>query len=157
MAILVDTGALTTPHGRQVTVGNVTVDTTPSERVVHPHTKEQFLLVKPGEMMVLTAYGLEDKSAIVKKVLLSNSVPELSTGGANPIITSAQSTVLNRVAVPFYEMRNSNPLVVIDIPGVYSVAPEEDTRGEVVITAMAYKLQGSGPKSGCSVNFSKGA
>lgn len=149
MTILLDTGALTTPHSKQVAVGTTTIDTTPSERVVYPHNKEQFLVVKHGEMMVLTAYGLVDQSALVKKVLLSNSVPELGTGGCNPIITSAQSTVLNRVEVPCYELGPCSPLVVIDIPGVYAVAPEEDPRGEVVITAMSYKLQSSGPKCSC--------
>ena len=118
MTILLDTGSLTNPNAPQVTVGNVTIDNTPSERVVYPRTKEQFLVVKAGEMLVLTAYGLADDKAIVKKVLLSNGIPDLATGSYNPIITSAQSTVLNRVAVPCFTLTADDPSVVIDSPGV---------------------------------------
>ena len=149
MTILLDTGSLTTPNAPQVTVGNVTIDNTPSERVVYPRTKEQFLVVKTGEMLVLTAYGLVDDKAIVKKVLLSNGIPELGTGGCNPIITSAQSTVLNRVEIPCFEITPCSPITVIDIPGVYSVAPE-DASADVVITAVSHPLQQGGPKCGCA-------
>ena len=149
MTILLDTGSLTNPNAPQVTVGNVTIDNTPSERVVYPRTKEQFLVVKTGEMLVLTAYGLVDDKAIVKKVLLSNGIPELATGSCNPIITSAQSTVLNRVEIPCFEITPCSPITVIDIPGVYSVAPE-DTAADVVITAVSHPLQQGGPKCGCA-------
>ena len=149
MTILLDTGSLTNPNAPQVTVGNVTIDNTPSERVVYPRTKEQFLVVKAGEMLVLTAYGLVDDKAIVKKVLLSNGIPELATGSCNPVITSAQSTVLNRVEVPCFTMTSCTPIAVIDIPGVYSVAPE-DTAADVVITAVSHPLHSSGPKCGCT-------
>ena len=150
MTILLDTGSLTNPNAPQVTVGNVTIDNTPSERVVYPRTKEQFLVVKAGEMLVLTAYGLVDDTATVKKVLLSNGIPELATGGCNPVITSAQSTVLNRVEIPCFEITPCSPITVIDIPGVYSVAPE-DTAADVVITAVSHPLQQGGPKCGsCS-------
>lgn len=149
MTILLDTGSLTTPNAPQVTVGNVTIDNTPSERVVYPRTKEQFLVVKTGEMLVLTAYGLVADKAIVKKVLLSNGIPELATGSCNPVITSAQSTVLNRVEIPCFEITPCSPITVIDIPGVYSVAPE-DTAADVVITAVSHPLQQGGPKCGCA-------
>lgn len=149
MAILLDTGSLTNPNAPQVTVGNVTIDNTPSERVVYPRTKEQFLVAKTGEMLVLTAYGLVDDKAIVKKVLLSNGIPELATGSCNPVITSAQSTVLNRVEIPCFEITPCSPITVIDIPGVYSVAPE-DTAADVVITAVSHPLQQGGPKCGCA-------
>ena len=149
MTILLDTGSLTNPNAPQVTVGNVTIDNTPSERVVYPRTNEQFLVVKTGEMLVLTAYGLVDDKAIVKKVLLSNGIPELATGGYNPVITSAQSTVLNRVEIPCFEITPCSPITVIDIPGVYSVAPE-DTAADVVITAVSHPLQQGGPKCGCA-------
>ena len=151
MTILLDTGSLTNPNAPQVTVGNVTLDNTPSERVVYPRTKEQFLVVKTGEMLVLTAYGLVDDNAIVKKVLLSNGIPELATGSCNPVITSAQSTVLNRVEIPCLEITPCSPITVIDIPGVYSVAPE-DTSADVVITAVSHPLQQGGPKCGCATN-----
>ena len=151
MTILLDTGSLTNPNAPQVTVGNVTIDNTPSERVVYPRTKEQFLVVKTGEMLVLTAYGLVDDNAIVKKVLLSNGIPELATGSCNPVITSAQSTVLNRVEIPCLEITPCSPITVIDIPGVYSVAPE-DTSADVVITAVSHPLQQGGPKCGCATN-----
>ena len=147
MTILLDTGSLANPNAPQVTVGNVTIDNTPSERVVYPRTKEQFLVVKAGEMLVLTAYGLADDKAIVKKVLLSNGIPDLATGSCNPIITSAQSTVLNRVDVPCFTLTADDPIVVIDIPGVYSVAPE-DTAADVVVTAVSHPLQHGGPKCG---------
>lgn len=149
MTILLDTGSLTNPNAPQVTVGNVTIDNTPSERVVYPRTKEQLLVVKTGEMLVLTAYGLVDDKAIVKKVLLSNGIPELATGSCNPVITSAQSTVLNRVEIPCFEITPCSPITVIDIPGVYSVAPE-DTAADVVITAVSHPLQQGGPKCGCA-------
>lgn len=149
MTILLDTGSLTNPNAPQVTVGNVTIDNTPSERVVYPRTKEQFLVVKAGEMLVLTAYGLVDDKAIVKKVLLSNGIPDLATGSCNPIITSAQSTVLNRVEVPCFTMTSCAPIAVIDIPGVYSVAPE-DTAADVVVTAVSHPLHSSGPKCSCA-------
>ena len=149
MTILLDTGSLTNPNAPQVTVGNVTIDNTPSERVVYPRTKEQFLVVKTGEMLVLTAYGLVADKAIVKKVLLSNGIPELATGSCNPVITSAQSTVLNRVEIPCFEITPCSPLTVIDIPGVYSVVPE-DTAADVVITAVSHPLQQGGPKCGCA-------
>lgn len=149
MTILLDTGSLTNPNAPQVTVGNVTIDNTPSERVVYPRTKEQFLVVKTGEMLVLTAYGLVADKAIVKKVLLSNGIPELATGSCNPVITSAQSTVLNRVEIPCFEITPCSPITVIDIPGVYSVAPE-DTAADVVITAVSHPLQQGGPKCGCA-------
>ena len=151
MTILLDTGSLTNPNAPQVTVGNVTIDNTPSERVVYPRTKEQFLVVKTGEMLVLTAYGLVGDKAIVKKVLLSNGIPELATGSCNPVITSAQSTVLNRVEIPCLEITPCSPITVIDIPGVYSVAPE-DTSADVVITAVSHPLQQGGPKCGCATN-----
>ena len=151
MTILLDTGSLTNPNAPQVTVGNVTIDNTPSERVVYPRTKEQFLVVKTGEMLILTAYGLVDDKAIVKKVLLSNGIPELATGSCNPVITSAQSTVLNRVEIPCLEITPCSPITVIDIPGVYSVAPE-DTSADVVITAVSHPLQQGGPKCGCATN-----
>ena len=147
MTILLDTGSLTNPNAPRVTVGNVTIDNTPSERVVYPRTKEQFLVVKTGEMLVLTAYGLVADKATVKKVLLSNGIPELATGSYNPIITSAQSTVLNRVDVPCFTLTADDPIVVIDIPGVYSVAPE-DTAADVVVTAVSHPLQHGGPKCG---------
>lgn len=149
MTILLDTGSLTNPNAPQVTVGGVTIDNTPSERVVYPRTKEQFLVVKAGEMLVLTAYGLVDDKAIVKKVLLSNGIPDLATGSCNPIITSAQSTVLNRVEIPCFEITPCSPITVIDIPGVYSVAPE-DASADVVITAVSHQLQQGGPKCGCA-------
>lgn len=149
MTILLDTGSLTNPNAPQVTVGNVTIDNTPSERVVYPRTKEQFLVVKTGEMLVLTAYGLVADKVIVKKVLLSNGIPELATGSCNPVITSAQSTVLNRVEIPCFEITPCSPITVIDIPGVYSVAPE-DTAADVVITAVSHPLQQGGPKCGCA-------
>ncbi len=150
MTILLDTGSLTTPNAPQVTVGNVTIDNTPSERVVYPHNKEQFLVVKSGEMAVVTAYGLDNSSALVKKVLLSNGIPELGTGGCNPIITSAQSTVLNRVEVPCFEITPCSPITVIDIPGVYSIAPDGGASTDVVITAVSHPLQQGGPKCGCA-------
>lgn len=149
MTILLDTGSLTNPNAPQVTVGNVTIDNTPSERVVYPRTKEQFLVVKTGEMLVLTAYGLVADKAIVKKVLLSNGIPELATGRCNPVITSAQSTVLNRVEIPCFEITPCSPITVIDIPGVYSVVPE-GTAVDVVITAVSHPLQQGGPKCGCA-------
>lgn len=149
MTILLDTGSLTNPNAPQVTVGNVTIDNTPSERVVYPRPKEQFLVVRTGEMLVLTAYGLVADKAIVKKVLLSNGIPELATGSCNPVITSAQSTVLNRVEIPCFEITPCSPITVIDIPGVYSVVPE-DTAADVVITAVSHPLQQGGPKCGCA-------
>ena len=125
MTILLDTGSLTNPNAPQVTVGNVTIDNTPSERVVYPRTKEQFLVVKTGEMLVLTAYGLVADKAIVKKVLLSNGIPELATGSCNPVITSAQSTVLNRVEIPCFEITACSHITAIVNQVVYSVVPED--------------------------------
>lgn len=150
MTILLDTGSLTSPHAAQVTVGSVTIDNTPSERVVYPHNKEQFLVVKSGEMAVITAYGLDNSKATVKKVLLSNGIPELGTGGCNPVITSAQSTVLNRVEIPCFEITSNSPITVIDIPGVYSIVPNGDATTDVVITAVSHPLQSSGPKCACA-------
>lgn len=146
MTILLDTGSLTNPLAPQVTVAGVTVDNTPSERVVYPHTKEQLLVVKPGEMIVLTSYGLDTNKAEVKKILLSNGVPELGTGGCNPVITSAQSAVLNRVTIPAYTMCSDAPVTILDIPGVYSVAPTADLNGAITITAVSHQLQHKGPR-----------
>lgn len=141
MTILLDTGSLTTPHKPQITTGKVTVDNTPSERVVYPNNKEQLIVVKPNEMVVITSYGLVDTKVEVKKVLLSNGIPELGTGGPNPTITSAKSTVLNRAVLPSYTMDKDKPVTVLDIPGVYSVAPVSDDTGEIFITAVGHHLQ----------------
>lgn len=141
MNILLDTGTLV----NNVTPNGVTIDNTPSERVVYPQPNQTYIAVHAGKMVVLTGYGLSNTTVKVEKVLLSNGFPELSKGGCDAEIVTVESTVLNSVAIPCYELTADTPLKVLDIPGLYRVVPD-DPEGLITVTAVEYPLYGSGPK-----------
>ena len=144
MAILLDTGTLTTPSTTSV-VDGTTIDNTASERVVYPSETEALIVVRPRQMVVVTAYG---GSANISKVLLSNGIPDFSSGGCCPTISKADAVILSSVVIPCYSMSASNPISVIHVPGTYKVTPvgsDDDLR----VTAMAYSQQNDGGFMAC--------
>lgn len=149
MSLLIDTGTITTPSMTTL-VDGTPFDTTASERVVVPNPTEQIVVVNPSRMVVLTAYS---GGAKVFKVLMSNGIPASSSGGCCPKITSADSTILNRVELPCYELSPASPVTVIHIPGVYVVTPAGDP-DDVFVTAMAYAQQDDGGFMQCCGNCS---
>lgn len=144
MTILLDTGTVANPLAGQSVIGSVTYDNTPSERVVYPNNTEQLIYVRPNEMVVITAYGLDDNKAFIDKVLVSNSIPMTSTGGCCPTIQSAERMILNRVAIPQLTLCAKIPYHVISIPGIYALRVS-DPDGSVLITATGHPLQQHGP------------
>lgn len=149
MSLLIDTGTITTPSMTTL-VDGTPFDTTASERVVVPNPTEQIVVVNPSRMVVLTAYS---GGAKVFKVLMSNGIPASSSGGCCPKITSADSTILNRVELPCYELSPASPVTVIHIPGVYVVTPADDP-DDVFVTAMSYTQQDDGGFMQCCSNCS---
>lgn len=144
--ILLNTGTMSEPIG---VVGEnvIKTDTSTSERIVYPRPVEQYVAVPPGHMVVLTSYTKTCKPICVSKVLLSNGVPDTATGsGCCSVLTKgASSTVLNRVVIPAYTMTMDNPVTVLNIPGIYSISPTDDSEGDIVVTATEYPLQQNGP------------
>lgn len=148
MNIILDTGILSNESGSITSSSGTTIDNSPSERIIYPQSRQQHLLVEPGSMAVVTSYTNDCSNIIVEKILLSNGVPATAKGNGCCLTLKdgAETTILNRVAIPAYTMNKDNPVRVIDIPGVYSISPENDIEGLITITATEYKLQHQGPK-----------
>lgn len=143
-----ETGSVFNAFNVRTDKGVVTVDSTPSERVVYPQGKDQLIVVGPGKMVVLTSYIQIETTVKVSKILLSNGVPE--TGVSSNCcysVKSAEVTTLAKVDIPGYAMCNDKPITVIDIPGVYMVKVDtESDEGDVIVTAMEYGLQSVAPQ-----------
>lgn len=144
--IVLNTGTMMNPLAG-INQNTANTDTNSSERIIYPKPTEQYISVAPGHMTVITAYTTSCSCVQVNKILLSNGTPDTvdGSGCCFTITKGAETTVLNRVAIPAYALNKDNPITILNIPGVYSVTPTDDNDGSLVITAMDYLLQQNGP------------
>lgn len=99
-------------------------DDTPSELVVLPAKTKKLIVVEPGMMAVLTAYGLEHGWVQLYKVLRSNGIPSTGTADCCPSVSSARSIVLRSVKIPCWRMDVYNPIFIVKVPGSYELEYE---------------------------------
>lgn len=141
MAVNLNTGAFVSTQQ----VGNAPQlydDITPTELVVYPNTATPYMNVPQGMMLVLTAYNADTlMRGRVYKVLRSAGASERMVGGTAccPQTVRGESVELGSAYLPCYDLTKDNAVVVIRIPGTYTLRVE---RGDgVTVTTGLHPMQ----------------
>lgn len=138
--VILDTGILDLA-GSDVGIAEGTRTRMPLESIVYPQVNNDSALisVQPGNMVVVTAYGgSEARLASMYKVLLAEPVQTkvVNTCGLEPM--RVETTILADARVCDYDMVECKPMVVLDIPGVYSIGVIDP---DIMVTAVSHPIQ----------------
>lgn len=116
----------------------------PTESQIYPSTKnnESLVSVQAGMMVVVTAYGdpgVADDQTLAKvyKVLLAEPVTTTVVTHCSLTPTVSEVSIIGEAEICSLSLNSCEPMVVLDIPGVYSVRSMSD---ELTITAMPHPM-----------------
>lgn len=141
--VILDTGVL----DNKLNVGQAegTRTQTPLETQIFPSltNEESLVSVQAGTMMVITAYGSmfasEDETiAHVYKVLLAEPVATRTVSACSIEAQRSEVSIIAEAKICSMTMTPCAPMIVIDIPGVYRIAPLDS---DLTVTAMAHPLK----------------
>lgn len=141
--VILDTGVLDT----NLNVGQAEGTRTqmPLEAQVFPSlsNEEALVSVQAGTMMVVTAYGSifssdDEPIAHVYKVLLAEPVATRTVSACSIEAQRSEVSMIAEAKICSMTLTGCSPIIVIDIPGVYRIAPLDS---DLTITAMAHPLR----------------
>lgn len=145
MKILLDTGVLDTPTQLGNTVEAAEVLHILSEPKIYPTDGDAIVAIGQDQMVVVSAYWAEEGDPTLQmvevfKVLTTSGVPASGESSCCPSIHSIASVVARSTKLCGWELRDCNPVMVINTPGKYQFIPNSAAEG-VILTAQILPLQ----------------
>lgn len=142
--VILDTGILDS----KLNVGQAegTRTSLPLETQIYPsNANEQSLIsVQPGMMMVVTGYGAlvggaeDNPIANIYKVLLAEPVTTRTLNACHLEVQRSEVSILAEARICDMTLTQCDPMVVIDVPGVYSVRVLDE---DLTVTAMSHPIK----------------
>lgn len=113
-----------------------------SSLILFPNNDEKYhFTISPGQMAVLTGYNLDEAGIDIYKILINSGTDQVGGGPCcEPSKKATPARVALRSKICAWKLVDCSPIVVIKIPGIYEVMPE-DPNSEATVTLDRYPLQ----------------